>query len=251
MAVDLIDAILPAGGTLTQADGTKVYKARLKVGERSLLEIVTGALRASGRVRRIVLIGPQEVVEGQDGDIVLEPGASGPDNIYRGLDALLSQPDPPANVLIATTDLPFLTGPGVAEFLNLVDPKKQLNVPIVKEKSFVTQYPGAHATFVRLREGGFTLGGLFHLNAQAMLTTRPHIEAVFEARKSKFQLAKMFGLSILVKYLSGRLSLPEIESTAERILACTAKTLPEAPVELAFDVDNLAEYDYAVAKLKS
>jgi hypothetical protein len=241
-----VDAILPAGGCLTIANGETVLKAGIEIQGRSLLTIATEAIRESNAVRRIALIGPSTVTKNQDADLILEPGQTGPENLYKGLEALLAQPEPPSHVLIATTDLPFLTKEGVTGFLAQTDPKIDLNLPIVKAEAFQAAYPGAKATYAKIAEGRYTLGSLFLLNAQAMLKARPHIDAVFQARKSKLALAKLFGPVVLLKFVTGKLKLQEIEATAALILGCSAKAIQNVPVELAYDIDDAQELAYAI-----
>lgn len=232
------DAIIPAGGCLT---GQDIEKAGLLVGRKTLIETVYDALRESGNVRRIVVIGH----EYDKADKNLEARESGPANIYAGLEWLMAQENPPQKVLIATCDLPFVSGQSVRDFLALCPPEAALALPIIRKESFNTRFPGTSSTFVRLREGSFTLGGMFVLDADALLKARPHIEKVFAARKSKLQMAKLFGPVILLKFLLGKLNLAEVEATAQRIIGCSARAIPDAPAELAFDVDDEEELEYA------
>src|SRR5207302_1620614 len=68
-------------------------------------------LSQSESVERVVLMGPAEVLEhesARSADAALEEGASGPENLFRGLGWLQEAGgERPGHVL--TTDLPFLT----------------------------------------------------------------------------------------------------------------------------------------------
>jgi len=89
-----VDAILPAGGRITgvfaQETGTSV-KALISPGGPTVLERTLDALRATGHVGRIVVVGPDEVASHPAAcaaDVVLPESISGPANIFGGLEWL-------------------------------------------------------------------------------------------------------------------------------------------------------------------
>ena len=93
----MIDVILPAGGRIGggfAAETGVEIKALLPVGGCTILERTLEAARATGRVNRAVIIGPEALKEdpaARGADAVLAEGASGPQNAFRGLEWLPRQ----------------------------------------------------------------------------------------------------------------------------------------------------------------
>ncbi len=245
-----LDAILPAGGRLDPELAAKVgtdVKALITIDGKTLLEHVFDAIQSSGAVRRTVLIGGPEVREafGSRATLVLEEADSGPANMYNGLEALMAQPDPPTRVLLSTTDLAYVRGEHVRRLIEMAPEGRQIIVPAVRREDFDAAYPGTSSTFVKLKDGEFTLGGMFLIDTAAMRRMRPHLEAVFNQRKSKIGIALLIGLGFAIRFLMHSLSLADVERKIVTLLECTAAPVPGAPVELAYDIDDWEDYSYA------
>jgi molybdopterin-guanine dinucleotide biosynthesis protein A len=250
-----IDAIIPAGGTnkpeFAAACGSDT-KALIKFGETTLLERVVNAVKNAPSIRRVVVIGSekiQPIVEGL-GCFFVSEGSSGPDNIFLGLAFLASQNDPPSHALIATVDLPFIKSEHVEWFVQHLKSSKDIYVPIVRESDFLALYPGCPSTFVKMKNDQFTLGGLFLYDVPVLRRVQPHIERIFEQRKSLFGMAKLVGLGFAFKLLTKQLVIQDVEDKVESILSCTGSAVLGTPAELAFDVDDNEDYSYGIEWLK-
>jgi GTP:adenosylcobinamide-phosphate guanylyltransferase len=252
-ATATLDAILPAGGRLDAALAAKVgtgVKALIEIDGKPLLEHVFDAIQSSGMVRRTVLIGGPEVraAYGTRATIVLEEADSGPANMYNGLEGLMAEPDPPSRILLATTDLAYVRGEHVKRLIEMSPIDRQIVVPAVRRADFEAAYPGTSSTFVKLKDGEFTLGGMFLIDAEAMRSMRPHAEKVFNQRKSKIGMAKLLGLGFALRFAMNRLSLLDIEKKIVSLLGCSAAPVPGAPAEFAYDIDDWEDYSYAIAR---
>lgn len=250
-ALMLRDAILPAGGRLdsatAQAAGCEV-KALIAIAGETILERTIRALRESGRVRRIVVIGPSEL-RGHPAcagaDAVLDEAATGPDNIFLGVDHLAAQPDAIDGMLVVTTDLPFLDAGVVNRYLDLCTEDRGFCIPLISRQEFTTRYVGATATFVGLRDGEWTAGCMYAAKVSALRAARPHIERVFEQRKSKFGMARLLGFGFVVGYLTKTLTVQSVERKVKALLNCDCAAIAGSPPELAYDIDDLEDYLYA------
>ncbi|MCB8932854.1 MAG: NTP transferase domain-containing protein [Fimbriimonadaceae bacterium] len=247
----LRDAILPAGGRLdpeTAARAGTEVKALASFGDQTILERTIGALRESGHVRRIIVIGPT-LLQGHPScagaDAVLEEAATGPDNIFLGVDHLAAQDDALDEMLIVTTDLPFLSGEIVRSYLGLCPDDREFCVPLISRGEFNARYPGATATFVTLRDGEFTAGCMYAAKLDALRRARPHIERVFEQRKNKLGMARLLGLGFVWGYLRRTLTVADIERKVQSLLDCRGAAIAGSPPELAYDIDDLEDFDYA------
>lgn len=252
--MEKLDVILPAGGRIDEAfaaeAGTPI-KALVKVGGKSVLERTIEAVRGTGRVDRIVVIGPEPCrEEGRrlGAEHTLEEGSTGPDNIFRGLECLLKEDRKPTRLLVVTTDLPFLSSQIFLDYLALCPPEKEFTVPLIAKETYRSTFPGSDATYVRLRDGAWTTGCAYVMSVDALLTARPHIERVFENRKSKLGMARLLGPAFICKWLARRLTVPDVENKVVNLLGVNGAAVPDSPPELAFDIDYLEDYRYALSR---
>lgn len=249
------DAILPAGGQIDDAFAAKVgtkSKALIPFEGRTILERTIEALRASNSIERIALIGPDEVLNhpaAQQADLRLTPLDSGPDNIYKGLQSLTESDQATRQVVVSTTDMPFLTPEMINGFLDLCPPGREVCVPLVSGEAYEARFPGSTATFVMLADGKWTTGGVFRMDVAAMQRIKPAIDRVFRYRKSKVGMARILGPGFLLKFLTKRLTVADIESKIVSMLGCTGAAIPGCAAELAYDIDYVDDYDYAIDKL--
>ncbi len=283
-APPLLDVILPAGGRISgefaRMAGTEI-KALIELDGETILRRAISTLRATGRIGRIAVIGPEAVLaeaQASGADILLPEGESGPDNILRGLSALqcgeeekkrrreeekkgtrnreqgteekfLStinyQLSTTSKVLILTTDLPFLTADALNKFLEVCPPDADIALPIMTEAEFTSRFPGTSNEYARLRDGGYTLGCAFVVDGAALLRNESHLRALFDARKSQWQMARLIGLGTILKFVTRRLTVEELEAKASAIAGCRGIAIRHSPPELAYDIDLPAEYEYA------
>ncbi len=267
-----LDVILPAGGRITgefaQMAGTDI-KALIEFNGQTILRRAILTLRATNRVGRIAVIGPEPVMtEAREcgAELLLPEGDSGPDNILRGLHGLqgtgeirdtryeireeegssfILHPSSFAKVLILTTDLPFLTADTLTAFLDACPPDADIAVPIMTEPEFNGRFPGTQNEYVRLRDGGYTLGCAFVLNGEILLRNEAHLRALFAARKNQWQMARLIGFGTILKFATRRLTVEELETRASAIAGCRGVAVRHSPPELAYDIDLPAEYEYA------
>ena len=251
-----IDVVLPAGGRIAgefARDAGAEVKALIRLNGQTILARALHALRATGCVGHIAVIGPDAVLAEatrNGADAALPEGATGPENIFRGLEWLRAQNgNTAAQALIATTDLPFLTPEVLHAFLNACPSDADIVVPIVTQETFEARFPGSQNEYVRLRDGQFTLGCAFLVNPQTVLYNRPHIERIFQARKSQWQMARLIGVRTTIRFLTRRLAVQHIVERAGAILNCRGAAVMDAPAELAYDIDLPGEYDYACAHI--
>jgi len=248
--MDRLFALLPSAGRIappfSDEAGTEI-KALIEVGGRTLLEAAIVGLQESGRVEKIVVIGPRELLDhpgARGADELVEDGgasASGPDNIFRGLEAL---PPDAKRALVVTTDLPFIDGEGVRAWLEACPEGREVCASVCGRASFERRFPDAGGEWVRLRDGEWTVGGLYSLDIAAMKRARPHIERIFQSRKNQWQMARLLGPLFLTRFVTKQLTTGHILERCEQILGCSGEAVECAP-ELAFDIDTPEEWALA------
>ncbi len=250
-----LDAILPAAGRISggfaKEAGAEI-KALIEIGGRTVLERTIETLRATGRIGRIVVITAEEFAAhpaARLADAVLpEGGESGPDNIIAGLEWLREAHGgiDPDRVLVLTTDLPFLTPEAITGYLDACPASADMCVPVVDQATFQARFRESQALFVRLRDGRWTIGCAFLVNPDAVFANRDVIERCFQARKSRLGMAQLLGIGFVLRFLAGRLAVADIEERCRDLLCCSACAVRDSPPELAFDIDKVQDYSYAV-----
>jgi hypothetical protein len=239
-------------GKLTGEVHTNV-KALFPFDGKTVIEGTLETLRATGRIRRMVVVGPQEVaVQTRHlADAALPETDSGAGNVLRGMEWLGAAADgrPPARVLVITTDLPFLNREALTGFLDACPPAADLCVPVIERREFEARFGQTHTRYVRLRDGQWMIGCAFLLNPRAILRNRPLVERVFAARRSQLGMARLLGARFVLRLLIGRLSLPEVEAKCLSLLGCRGAGIRGCAAELGFDLDYPEDYRYAIQRV--
>jgi len=250
---EIFDAILPAGGHISGEFAGQAgidIKALIPFGGQTILERAIDTLRATGRVRRIVVVGAEQTLQvakrcGIEGTVA--EGATGPENNIIGLKWLQSQPGGATNrVLITTTDLPFLTPQTLNAYIDACPADADVAIPLVTRAAYEKRFPGSAIEYVRLRDGEFTVGCTFVVNAATLLANLHHFERAFAARKSNLRMARLAGARIAWRLLTCQLTVRDIEARASLIAHCRGVAVFDTPAELAYDIDVPEEYTYAV-----
>jgi GTP:adenosylcobinamide-phosphate guanylyltransferase len=254
LPVPTYDAILPAGGKISpefaQRVGTTV-KALIEFDGRSILTSTLEALRGSKYGGRTIVIGGTEVEKAakEVADVVLPEAASGPENILKGLKYLLATQNPPQKVIVVTTDLPFLTPEIIDHFVEQCPADRDICVPLVNRVAWDARFPNSSATFATLADGKWTTGCAYLMDVRALQSSMPQIEEVFENRKSVPKMAKQLGPKFLFKLLTKTLTVSDVETKIQSMLGCSGAAIRNAPTELAYDIDDLEDYEYATKQV--
>lgn len=247
-----VDAVVLAGGKngteMAAATGVE-NRALTPLGDRTMLDFVTGALRRAASVGGIYVVG--DVPAGPDHDTV-KGGETLLDNLMAGLRAAESGAGG-GRVLICTSDIPFLTPEAVEDFLaRATQSGADLCCSYVPVESCYARFPDMKRTAVKLREGPMTLGNLMLVNPQFLLAHQDAVSHAYDARKSPVRIARMLGVGLLVRLLLAQLLAPSLltigalEKSVSRLLGARAVGIRSEYPEIGTDVDKPG--DVAIAR---
>lgn len=196
---------------------------------RPLVEHVLGALAASGLTTLVV--GPEHPLEPA-------PRLRLPDRggMLENLEAAL-EATPSERVLVASGDMPFLSAEAIRYVLGQA-PRAGLVYCVVRKEEIERSFPGMRRTYARLREGSFTGGNVILLDKALFGSALGLARKVVALRKNPLALAQMIGWSVLFKLLLGRLSIPELETRASRLLGAPARALVVPFAGVGVDIDK-------------
>jgi len=240
-----MNAVITAGGRvkppLSMKIGTTV-KALAVVGGTTMLERAIAAARKAG-AQRVAVVGGDEVRAacGALIDRFIAEGTTGAENVQRALSVFTG------DLLYLTSDLPFLSGSALNEFVTRV-PRGTIAMPLADARAYERRFPHAptHATVIG--DERLANGSAFFIPAGAAPKIAAVAQRLFNARKSLFAMATLLGPRVLVKFALHRLSIADIESRAARALGVPALAVRDCAPELCYDIDDLEDYEYACAR---
>jgi hypothetical protein len=236
-------AVITAGGRIdgefASAAGSGV-KALAPVRGETMLARMIVALRAAG-VEEIAVVGGDEVRAACSTTVerFVEESPSGSENLLRALRAWPAD----ERLIYATSDLPYVTAGAVRDFLERVG-HGTLAVALAEFPAFAARFPDAPPFGIRLGGERVVNGGVFSIPQGATEKLAAVATRFFEARKQPWRMASLVGPAVLIRFLSGRLRVADLETMALHVLQVPAQALRGCAPELAFDVDTAAEYRY-------
>ncbi len=247
----MVDAIVLAGspntGPLKDCSPAR-YEALIPIGDKTMVEYVVEALKASKRINRILVVGPlDELAEIMPGYVTVVPaGKSLLENLMEGL-KYLSGAD---MVLMATCDIPMITPQAIENFLDLCAGKQaDIYYPVISQKDVERIYPNTRRTYVSLKEGQFTGGNLFLFKPEVVEGCMKKGQQLVSARKSPLKMCKLLGTMFLIRFLLRQVSLREAESRVSTVLGVNGVVVVSSYPEVGVDVDKPSDLQLATEKL--
>ena len=221
-------------------------RALVVVNGRTLLECVTDALHGAPEVGPLCVVGDMPP---DNRYTVLPDGGDFVANVTAGA---FAHPDAPL-LLVATSDLPFLTAAVVSAFVregiaHSEATGAEIVYPIVPIAECYAQYPNVKRTSLRLREGVFTGGNLMLVRPQFLITRQQWIAEAYAARKSVPQIARRLGIGAILRLLISQKAAPNLlplawlENRISRMIDAPARALICHAPELATDLDKPADF---------
>jgi hypothetical protein len=149
-----------------------------------------------------------------------------------------------SEILMATGDIPLLTPAVVDAFVEQCRPFDRLiYYNLVTRETMEAAFPGSKRTFVRLRDAEVAGGDLLLARA-AVTECDPMLwEALTSGRKHAWRLARLAGPLTLLRLLTHRLTVAEIERVASRIFGAPVGVLLSPHAALAMDADRAEQVE--------
>lgn len=237
-----MECIVLAGGVPASRDGLAPYsagmpKATIELAGRPMIAWVLDALLGSRHLDRVIVVGlDSTLIADRPPSVEVLPDHGGMvANFYAGL-ARLSGSGPAA---FCWADIPLVRAPMIDRFIETTaDPELDINQGFVLRSVIQARYPEVDDLWIRLREGQViaTDFGLFHPRHTARV--RPLLASLEPLRKSAARGALQLGWPLVLRYLTRRLSMADLERyVARRFGVRCGVRLVDDP-ELGLDVDT-------------
>lgn len=233
-------AIVLAGGISKKfgADDVAENEALLDIGGKPMLSYVLASLEKSKYIDRIFVVGPVGKLKhiGFSGKVhLVQSKANIIENVAEGIKAAATTD----KVLLSTTDIPFLTGEAVDDFImHCAAEQADLYYPIISQEVIEKQYAQAKRTYVKLSDGVFTGGNLFFINPLIIPRCMRLAYKVTDNRKNPLKLASLLGWGSLFKFVVGALSSDGAKKRLEEILQVEICVMKTNYAEIGMDVDK-------------
>ncbi|MCB9421150.1 MAG: NTP transferase domain-containing protein [Ardenticatenaceae bacterium] len=253
-----MDCIVVAGGVPQEEDLLYEYtqgkpKALLEMNGRTMLERVVNALQSARQIDEIVVIGL-----GSDmGQTFLRPVHHLPgqgnliNNAIAGVDWIMQHKPDTQAVMLSSADIPLLTGELVDALIEMCRPFDQgVYYSFVTKETMEARFPGSKRTFTKLKGVEVAGGDLGIIQPDILLNNRALWEALSNARKHAWQIAREVGIMVLLKLLTRQLSIADIEQLAERLTGMPSRVLLNPYAEMGMDGDKPHQIDLLRAELK-
>lgn len=216
-------------------------KVLLDMNGRTMLERVVDALQNAKTIGEIVVVGlgsdlsmtfQKPVYHITDQGSLLK-------NTLAGV-AKLRELHPETNLmLICSADIPTLTHAIVDDFIEKCAPyDKGIVYNFVDKQTLETRFPHSNRTYVKLKDGLIAGGDMTLIQADLTDHNRDIWEALSNARKHAWQLARIIGFRFMLKFLLRQLTFADIEAVTERITKRPAQIMLNSHAEIAMDADK-------------
>lgn len=233
----MINSIILAGKSEKKLDG-KYTKALININGKPMISYVIKALKESGVVEKIVVIGDKDEfnkVELEDVELIIQDRGSIIDNVIAGVNYFKED----SMILISTCDIPLLTGEAVYDFVKKsLDSKADICYPIIEKSVCLENYPEAVRTYAKLKDGYFTGGNLILINPKVLDRCITKAKQMIEYRKNPVKMSRVLGFTFLLKLIVGRLTIESAENRVARILKLKPKAVITPYPEIGNDVDK-------------
>jgi CTP:molybdopterin cytidylyltransferase MocA len=241
----MLRAVITAGGRVDDAFAATIgtpIKALAPFGTGVLLDVVLDAIAGAG-IAEVAVIGDPAVGRRLPENVRFVLAApSGATNVARALDAW-----PDDDLLFAASDLPFITATELRAFL-AASAAYDLTMPLAAAPAYEAAYPGSPPHIMTLGGERISSGSVFFIGRAARASLRTVAGRFFEARKSALGMARLLGPVLLLRYLTRRLRIADVERRAAAVLGVRATAIRDSGPGLTCDIDTLAEYRYACSR---
>lgn len=249
-----IAALVTAGGLLppelAAICGTTI-KALAPLGDLRFIEHVCAALRASGIVDTVAVVGNVEALRnaGIVADLWVEEGATLPENLRRAIAALrgAGRLQNEERLLLCATDAVFLHADTLRELARVAEevPDADIVFPLVRQADYERFFPGSPNVYAPLAGERLTGSSVQIVRPAAIERCLPDIERAFAARKSQWQMARLLGAGFVWRFVTRTLTVADAVKKVESATGLNVSAPIFADARVAADVDGVADYEYA------
>lgn len=238
MTVTKVDAVILAGGDGEVIDPAIRFKGLVPLSGKTLVEWVVEAFLEAESINEIAVVMP--TAENLGGwvdrvDKLVVSDRSFMDNVLAGTASFRED----RLVLVATGDIPLLTGKAIDEFVRAsLETGADFVYPLIRKSDVQASYPGTERTYFRLKSGRYTGGNAMLANPLLLPGMRALGQRLFEQRKNPVAMIRMAGFGFAIKFLLGRLEPQDLADKIRDMLGGSGAAVELRDPGIAIDVDK-------------
>ncbi|NLB52578.1 MAG: NTP transferase domain-containing protein [Syntrophomonadaceae bacterium] len=246
------DAIILAGGE-SSSELKKIApydnEALIIIGNYPMIYFVYNAVRQCPGIRKIVVSGPvdslRNILPREELLFFVPSGNNAVESLANAVE-LLKKEATSEKILIMPTDIPFITREAIEDFIKHCEKSQSdFYYPLTSKETNEKAFPGVKRTYVRLKEGVFTGGNLFMVKTQLIDTFLDLALKLVIRRKNPLAIARLFGLGLVWKFITGTLSLLAAEKRFHQVTGIKGKAIISTYAQIGVDVDKPSDLDLA------
>lgn len=214
-------------------------KAMIQVGGRTMLHRVIDALRETG-ASRILVVASSTAVKEHAASLGVEAvnAAAGPSRSAALGFELLGAP-----LLVTTADHALLEARWVSDFLGRVPSDADVAMLLAERAVIERDVPGTKRTYLRFADGAWSGCNLFYLATPQAMRVIDFWQSVEADRKKPWRIVRRLGPRLLLRYITGRLSIATALGHVGDRLGARIAMVPSRWGLAAVDVDKPADLD--------
>ncbi len=220
-------------------------KALVDVGGTTMLARVVSAIGAAGGTRIAVSANaPAVVAEAERVGARPLPAEAGPSGSTAAAFAELGAP-----LLVTTADHALLRGEWITAFLAATPRDADIAVLLARREQIEVAAPGSRRTYLRFADGDWSGCNLFYLatpKAAGMINLWQMVE---RDRKRPWRIVLRMGPGLLIRYLTGRLTLAAAVEALGRRAGVRAVVVAAIDGLAAVDVDRPDDLAFVRARV--
>jgi len=140
----------------------------------------------------------------------------------------------------------MLTAEAVDDFLSQCrDQNQDMFYPIVSKEVNEAVFPGVTRTYVKIKDGTYTGGNMVLVAPKFIQESKQVIHRVVMLRKKPFEIVKLLGFRILVKFIFRCLTIAEVERRVKHLFGINAKAVITSYPQIGTDVDKPSDWELA------
>jgi GTP:adenosylcobinamide-phosphate guanylyltransferase len=239
-----MDCLIMAGGRPSIDDSLYRYskgrpKALINIAGKAMIAWILEAMIDAKSIESIIVVGIDKLPEFADSVEFLPDEGTLIDNVLSGLSWVLNNRPAANSLLFSSSDIPTITGSIVDQITEECSSSEYaIYYPMVPKESMLSRFPSSNRTFVKLSDLEAAGGDLIVVHRQAFDIDLEIWRSITNARKYPWKIARIVGITTLVKLLTRRLSLAEATRKGEELIGHPVKAHVTDIAEIAMDVDK-------------
>ena len=228
----------PGGDPLANAMGM-AHKSLIEIGGKPMLSRVIEAVR-DAQITEIVVSTDCEPVAvlAKDCGALVRTSLSGPSATVAAAFDEFGAP-----MIVTTADHALLRAEWVGDLVRKTDRSADVAIMMAERGAIEAAVPATQRTYLKMADGAWSGCNLFYLQAAEARRAIDQWQAIEADRKRPWKIAGKLGLSTMLSYAAGRLSMADAVTKIGGRMGISAQLVPASDGRAAIDVDKPADID--------